>query len=122
MREGLTIRGLKKKEAPVKEEPYDPFGGMKLEPTRYVLQDHYDHEWLDKTTSGLQHTVGGWDVHDYYARTMFEAFSGLGIFIEDEVADREPVSTAVGTATVADAVAPKIKFKQKIKVESDDVF
>ena len=119
--EGLTIRGLKKKEIPVKEEPYDPFGGMKMEPTKYVLQDHYDHKWLDDNTSGLQHTVGGWDVHDYYARTMFEAFSGLGVFIEDEVADRETVS-AVVTVVAADLVTPKIKFKQKVKVESDDVF
>ncbi|KAG0645424.1 RNA polymerase II transcription factor B p38 subunit [Hyphodiscus hymeniophilus] len=122
VRESLTIRGLKKKEAPVKEEPYDAFGGMNMEPTKYVLQHHYDHEWLDKTTSGPLHTVGGWDVHDYYARTMFEAFSGLGVFIEDEVADREPVSTAAGTVAATDRVAPKIKFKQKIKMESDDVF
>lgn len=121
--EGLTIRGLKKKEAPVKEEPYDPFGGLRLEPTSYVLQDHYEHEWLDKTTSTPLHTVGGWDVHDYYARTMFEAFSGLGVFIEDEVADRESVSAAVGTAAAAEAVAPKIKIKrEKAKVENDDVF
>lgn len=121
--EGLTIRGLKKKEKPIKEEPYDPFGGMKMDPTRYVLQDHYEHEWLDKTTSTPLHTVGGWDVHDYYARTMFEAFSGLGVFIEDEVADRDTVNTAPGTAGAADAAAPKIKIKkEKIKVESDDVF
>ena len=121
VRESLTIRGLKKKEVAVQEGPYDPFGGMEMKPTKYVLQDHYEHKWLDDHTSDLQHTVGGWDVHDYYARTLFEAFSGLGVFIEDEVADRQTVS-AVGTVAAEGTAAPKLKFKQKMTVESDDVF
>ena len=118
---GLTIRGLKKKEAPVKEEPYDPFGGMRIKPTKYVLQEHYEHKWLDDTVADLRHTVGGWNVHDYYARTMFEAFSGLEVFIEDEIADRDAAHAAIGTAAAVEAVAPKIK-KEKIMMESDDIF
>ncbi len=123
VREGLTIRGLKKKEAPIKEEPYDAFGGMKIVPTKYVLQDHYEHKWLDETTSTPQHAVGGWNVHDYYARTMFEAFSGLGVFIEEEVAGRESVPSVVATVAAATSIASKVKIKkEKVKVESNDVF
>jgi CDK-activating kinase assembly factor MAT1 len=117
-REGLTIRGLKKKEAPIKEEPYDPFGGIHFEPTKYVLQEHYDNPWSE-TVAEPRYTTGGWDVHDYYARTMFEAFSGLGVFIEDEVKDREVAQVPiVGPA----AAAPKAKEKTKVKLEDDDVF
>jgi CDK-activating kinase assembly factor MAT1 len=85
---GLTIRGLKKKEAPVVEKPYDPFGGVDLTPSRYILEDDYDNEWLATAKKDTRHMAGGYSMQEYYARTMFEAFSGLGVFIEDEVADR----------------------------------
>ena len=119
MEGGLTIRGLKKKEPTIKEEPYDPFGGLEIKPSMYVLQDGYENPWLDGLKSNTS-VAGGWEVHDYYARTMFEAFSGLGVFIEDEVAERETVPAVIGTAAGTEVVAP-IK-KQKIKVESDDIF
>ena len=61
---GLTIRGLKKKEAPVKEEPYDPFAGLKIEPSKYMLQDHYTYPWLDQMETDTGVAAGGWDVHD----------------------------------------------------------
>jgi CDK-activating kinase assembly factor MAT1 len=84
----LTIRGLKKKVAPVVEKPYDAFGGMDLTPTRYVLQDSYENEWLNGAVSDTRHMAGGYSLQEYYSRTMFEAFSGLGVFIEAEVAGR----------------------------------
>lgn len=122
--ESLTIRGLKKKVQVEEELPYDPFGGMEMETSRYVLQDHYEHKWLDETTSTTLHTVGGWDVHDYYARTMFEAFSGLGVFIEDEITERDAAAPALGPDAALDATVPiqRIKIKKKDTVESDDVF
>jgi len=104
-REGLTIRGLKKKEAPVIEKPYDPFGGLDLTPTKYVLQKEYDSEWLQIAKSDARHTAAGWSIQEYYSRSMFEAFSGLGVFIEDEVADRDQ-TTSAGVATAAAAQAP----------------
>jgi CDK-activating kinase assembly factor MAT1 len=119
---GLTIRGLKKKEAPVAEKPYDPFGGVDLTPSRYVLQDDYENEWLSSAKSDQRHMAGGYSLQEYYARTMFEAFSGLGVFMEDEVAGRsQPTApSAVGTAAAAEASSGKIKIEHKM--ELDDVF
>lgn len=85
----LTIRGLRKKAAPVVEEPYDAFGGLDLTPSRYVLQDSYENEWLSAAVNDTRHMAGGYSLQEYYARTMFEAFSGLGVFIEAEVAGRD---------------------------------
>ena len=85
----LTIRGLRKKIAPVAEKPYDAFGGLDLAPTRYVLQDSYENEWLSAAVNDTRHMAGGYSLQEYYARTMFEAFSGLGVFIEAEVAGRD---------------------------------
>jgi CDK-activating kinase assembly factor MAT1 len=109
---GLTIRGLKKKEAPVVEKPYDPFGGMTLAPSRYVVQDDYDNEWLGNAKSDTRHMAGGYSMPEYYARTMFEAFAGLGVFIEDEMADRQ--------SPAAEASGRQIKVDSRI--EADDVF
>jgi CDK-activating kinase assembly factor MAT1 len=117
---GLTIRGLKKKEAPVKEEPYDPFGGLRIEPSKYVLQDEYENSWLDGIKTDPRVMSGGWNVHDYYARTLLEAFSGLGVFIEDEVTEREAITAVVGPAAASEA--SDLKIKEKIEVESDGVF
>ncbi|PSS15247.1 hypothetical protein M430DRAFT_29235 [Amorphotheca resinae ATCC 22711] len=127
MDSGLTIRGLKKKEAPVVEKPYDPFGGVDLTPSRYVLQESYDSEWLGNAKRDMRHMAGGYSLQEYYARTMFEAFSGLGVFIEDEVADRgQPAPPAVGTTPAVGAIAsgeePQSKPKPQYKMESDDVF
>jgi CDK-activating kinase assembly factor MAT1 len=119
---GLTLRGLKKKEAPIVEKPYDPFGGMDFTPSRYVLQDDYDNEWLSNAKSDMRHMAGGYSLHEYYARTMFEAFSGLGVFIEDEAAGRSlPAAPAsIGTATAAEASGSEVKIEHKM--ELDDVF
>jgi CDK-activating kinase assembly factor MAT1 len=119
---GLTIRGLRRKDAPVAEKPYDPFGGVNLAPSRYVLQDDYDSEWLSNAKSDTRHMAGGYSLHEYYARTMFEAFSGLGVFIEDEVAGRsQPAAPAsIGTAAAVEAADGKVKVEYKM--ELDDVF
>jgi CDK-activating kinase assembly factor MAT1 len=90
----LALRGLKKKAAPVEEKPYDPFGGVHLKPTRYVLQDHYENVFLERAAGDPRHMVGGYSFQEYYARTMFEAFSGLEVFIEDEVSGRPEAATA----------------------------
>jgi CDK-activating kinase assembly factor MAT1 len=118
---GLTLRGLRKKEAPVAEKPYDPFGGINLSPSRFVLQDDYESEWLAGAKTDPRHTAGGYSLHEYYARTMFEAFSGLGVFIEDEVMiQAQPAASAPGTAFTMPIVTHKVK--QEYKIEQDDVF
>lgn len=118
---GLTIRGLRKKEAPVVEKPYDPFGGVDFTPSRYVLQDDYDSEWLSNAKSDIRHMAGGYSLPEYYARTMFEAFSGLGVFIEDEVASRgQPAPASIATAAAAVASTGEVKLENRM--ELDDVF
>lgn len=107
---GFAIRGLKQKKAAVVEKPFDPFGGLDLTPTRYVLQDDYANEWLRGAKDSRGHTAGGYDFKEYFARTMFEAFSGLGVFIEDEAAGKgEATSSAVGTAAAGIAAGTAMR-------------
>ncbi|TGO41324.1 hypothetical protein BHYA_0023g00340 [Botrytis hyacinthi] len=122
--EGLTIRGLKKKVAPVAEKPYDPFGGIVLTPTRYVLQDDYENQWVEKSVKrDPKHMAGGYSLHEYYGRAMHDAFSGLEIFIEDEKRDRVQSSSPSGATTAAaQASTGKIKLKVTDRMEVDDVF
>lgn len=102
------------------EKPYDPFGGVDLTPSRYVLQDDYDNEWLGNAKKDTRHMAGGYSMQEYYARTMFEAFSGLAVFIEDEVTERKAAPPAVATAAAALASGGEVKLE--IKMELDDIF
>lgn len=102
----LTIRGLKKKVAPAAEKPYDAFDGLNRVPSRYVLQDSYENEWLSAAVNDIRHMAGGYSLQEYYARTMFEAFSGLGVFIEAEVAGRDEAKVE----TISSARAPDDVF------------
>ncbi|RAL62489.1 hypothetical protein DID88_005054 [Monilinia fructigena] len=119
--EGLTIRGLKKKIAPVAEKPYDPFGGIDLTPTKYVLQDDYDNQWVESVKRDPRHMAGGYSLHDYYGRAMLDAFSGLEIFLEDEVKNR-PQSGSPSVATMAAVQASTEQTKVEPKSELDGVF
>ena len=101
---GFKIAGLKKVIEPETEKEYDPYGGTVLEYEYYVLQDQYEHSWLDKARTNPEITTGGYDVGEYCARAMFEAFAGLGCFIEDELGARD-VAVDSGTATAAAAMA-----------------
>lgn len=117
--EGLTIRGLKRKQSPVIEKPYDSFGGKVISPTRYVLQREYESEWLGKAKTDPRHTAGGYSLQEYYSRTMFEAFSGLGVFVEDEVAGRA-ASPEMTTIMPVQALGARVKSEQQRGL--DDVF
>jgi CDK-activating kinase assembly factor MAT1 len=119
---GLTIRGLKKKASPVVEKPYDPFGGLDMAPSRYVLQDDYDNEWLRRAKDDPRHMAGGYSMQEYYSRAMFDAFAGLGVFIEDEKDGDRDQSPSPGIATAAVAEAPTLKIKIEHKMDLDDVF
>lgn len=103
----LSIRGLKeKKKAPAPEGPYDPFGGPVFVPTRYKLHPGLKHHDSDRYRNDSQHRTGGFSFDDYYARVMFEAFAGLGVFVEDEkevgigLSAAEVVGMAAGIAAV----------------------
>lgn len=85
---GYTIKGLKPIPEPETERPYDAFGGLvplTLQPPQYyVLQETYEHPWLDQARSDPATQAGGYDLREYYARAMVEAFAGLGCFVGDE--------------------------------------
>ena len=82
---GIVFKGLKKKEAPRAEEPYDAYGGIMLERKYCKVQEGYEWKWLDEARTELRYTVGGYNLQDYYARALSDAFAGLGVFVADEV-------------------------------------
>ncbi|KAL4922547.1 CDK-activating kinase assembly factor MAT1-domain-containing protein [Aspergillus aurantiobrunneus] len=87
------IKGLKKIKTPEPEKPYDPFGG--ITPNKrdyYTLRDHYPSSYLEPIRQDTRMLAGGYDLQEYYSRTMLEAFAGLGCFIDDEVSKREASS------------------------------
>ena len=113
----LTIKGLKPTLPPTTPSnshshshspPYDPFAGLSLHPTYYSLPSNsdpnYPNPWLDKARTDAQITAGGYDVREYYARTMHEAFCGLAVFVQEEMAGREE-SLEKGVASEAAAAA-----------------
>lgn len=102
---GLSIRGLRDKKVrnvTQSEGPYDPFGGLDLAPSRVDLSaerlGEYRNPWVDAIRTKDDYKVGGYSSDEYLSRALFEAFSGLGVFIGEEKADR-----AVPTAGAAQA-------------------
>jgi CDK-activating kinase assembly factor MAT1 len=84
------IKGLRKIKTPEPEKPYDPFMGYVPEKRDYVtLQQFYPSQYLDRLRKNTQVAAGGYDLQEYYSRTLMEAFAGLGCFVEDEVAQRD---------------------------------
>lgn len=114
------IKGLKKVSIPEPEKPYDPFGGIQADKRDYyVLQDHYPSQWLEQARNNATYAAGGFDVKEYYSRTLFEAFAGLGVFVDEEVPKRDDF----GGVTTKAAVATRGAAQQAATVRaSDDVF
>ncbi|KAL6863872.1 kinase [Trichoderma novae-zelandiae] len=103
---GLSIRGLRDKRAPVQDDkPYDPFGGLDLAPQRIDLSSEklsqYKSEWLDITRTKEDYIVGGYSSHEYLTRALFEAFSGLGVFIVEDKDMREEATVAASLEAVS---------------------
>ncbi|KAL0935025.1 CDK-activating kinase assembly factor MAT1 [Colletotrichum truncatum] len=115
---GLSIRGLKKEKKRVIEEnkPYDPFGGLKLDMERYKLGplEEYRNHWVDEARKKDEIVVGGYSAEEYLGRAMFEAFSGLAVFIDDE---KGPEKVATAEAVEAAATGQTAQ-----KMDVDDVF
>ncbi len=110
---GLTIRGLKDKRkmaaaggaGGAAEGPYDPFEGLDPAPSRFRVQPgEYRNPWLQGAREHNSHVVGGYDVHDYCARALFDAFSGLAVFIDDERETGQGTSAA-SVATLGASLA-----------------
>ena len=87
---GLTILGLKDKKAVMEDDgPYDPYGGLDMMPKRVDVIDEdklreYHGDVLDGARLKDEYVVGGYRADEYLSRALFEAFSGLGVFVEEE--------------------------------------
>ncbi|RAQ41957.1 RNA polymerase II transcription factor B subunit 3 [Aspergillus flavus] len=105
------IKGLKRIKTPEPEKPYDPFGGMVPDKRDYyTLQDFYPSSYLDPIRQDTRMQAGGYDLREYYSRTLLEAFAGLGCFIDEEVSEREAANTDTaateGAAIAAASTSP----------------
>ncbi|KAF1953010.1 CDK-activating kinase assembly factor [Byssothecium circinans] len=103
---GFTFKGLKKREAPKPESPFDPFDGWSITPKYYNIPENYNCDWLAHFAKEPGHMAGGWDTRDYYNKMMVEAFGGMGIFIEEEITARENAGSGdagIGTQNAASA-------------------
>ncbi|KAL6813325.1 kinase [Trichoderma sp. SZMC 28013] len=117
---GLSIRGLREKRAAVLDDkPYDPFGGLDLAPQRVDLASEnlsqYKSEWLDITRTKEDYIVGGYSSEEYLTRALFEAFSGLGVFVAEDKDIREE-------ATVAASLEAGAAVPVAGKMDVDDPF
>ncbi len=102
----FEIKGLKPVVKPELEKPYSAFEGLEFKQEYYVLQERYEHPWLDKARTDPMITTGGYDVREYTTRAMVEAFAGLGVFIEDEIEKRDGATgDDVGSEKAAGMVA-----------------
>ncbi|KAF2269625.1 CDK-activating kinase assembly factor [Lojkania enalia] len=116
---GFTFRGLKKRTAPEPQKPFDPYSGWSVEPQFYILQDDYNVEWLTQSKNDIQHLAGGYNIKDFYSQALCEAFSGFGVFIEDEIVARD--RQVSGDETLATQMAATAGTGAK-DVRMDDVF
>jgi CDK-activating kinase assembly factor MAT1 len=116
---GFNFRGLKKFVPPTPEKPLDPFDGWSIEPQYYIVQDDYDVEWLTQTKENPAAIAGGYDMREFYSRALCDAFSGFGVFIEDEVEARENQVSGDAKTGTRTAAAAAVGAKD---VNMDDVF
>jgi len=96
---GFKFHGLRKRITPPPEAPFDPFGGWSIAPQYYTLQDDYEVDWLTAQKNDTVHTVGGYDMKDFYDRSLREAFGGFCVFLDDELSARNNPSLDAGIAT-----------------------
>lgn len=118
---GFSFRGLKKYVAPEPEKPIDPFDGWSVDPQYFVLQDDYDVEWLTKPKHDPAVVAGGYDIRDFYSQALCEAFSGFGVFVEEEINARETQASASGDTNSGTNSAAMAAVGGK-DVNMDDVF
>ncbi|KAK6333107.1 TFIIH/NER complex subunit [Orbilia javanica] len=79
------------------QEKYDPVDGFD-ETTRYFMyRDRYESPWLDDTRNNKTVLAGGYLLQQYYERAVFEAFSGVGCFIEDPAAEGQDAAAPLNS-------------------------
>src|ERR1700742_2086418 len=80
------IKGLKKKVIREAEAPYDPFMGMSRKRDYYQVRDSYVSRAKGKPAEAM--LAAGYDFGQYVDECLMRAFAGLGVFIEDERAEK----------------------------------
>ncbi|KAK7430929.1 TFIIH/NER complex subunit [Neonectria magnoliae] len=104
---GLSIRGLREKKAAavVDDKPYDPYGGLEVRPERVDVAPEklagYTNEWVESARTKTEFRAGGYNPDEYLTRVLFEAFSGLGVFIGEERAENGVPTEAAREAALA---------------------
>lgn len=100
------IKGLKRAKTPEPEKPYDPFGGYVPDKRDYyTLRDFYPSSHLEPLRHDVRVQAGGYNLQEYYSRAMFEAFAGLGCFIDDEISKREKSSASASQSLNSEGAA-----------------
>lgn len=102
----LLIRGLKEKKMRVADnKPYDPFGGLDLTTTRVDLSKDklalYPTEQVERVMGREDHKIGGYFAEDYFSRALYEAFSGLGVFIDEDKVEKSVPTAGAALAAVS---------------------
>ncbi|EPS42224.1 hypothetical protein H072_3851 [Dactylellina haptotyla CBS 200.50] len=85
-------------------KPYDPVDGYDETNKYFVYREKYDNPWLDGALNDKSMLAGGYLVSQYCERAIFEAFSGIGCFIEDPPLEEAPFNASFDTP-MADAVS-----------------
>ncbi|ANZ75085.1 BA75_03106T0 [Komagataella pastoris] len=68
------------------QTPFTPFNGDKDRTKYYQLQDnYYDPIFNDMVSKDPTFTASGYDIKKYFERSLAEAFTGLNIFVSEEV-------------------------------------
>ncbi|KAL0636077.1 TFIIH/NER complex subunit [Maublancomyces gigas] len=81
------LAGTRRKD--VEDGPFDPLDGLDDKSELYVVQDYYENTWLETARKDTATQAGGYFVEEYYNRSLFEAFSGLTFFIDEDSAKKE---------------------------------
>ncbi|KAJ5326983.1 hypothetical protein MYU51_008153 [Penicillium brevicompactum] len=100
------VKGLRKIKTPEPEKPYDPFMGYVPEKRDYYsLQESYPSQFLDNYRNNASMLAGGYNLREYYSRTLLEAFAGLSCFVGEEISQRDAARVSEPVATEGAAIA-----------------
>ena len=110
---GFQFRGLKKRKAPEPEKAFDPWGGYSVECLYYNPKEEYDHKFFAVKHEPKFYAFG-YKAPEYYSHGLRDAFGGLGVFLDEDMAGQSP-NAAVGNGTLPVAAGGG-------DVEMDDVF
>ncbi|KAI9729586.1 MAG: TFIIH/NER complex subunit [Cirrosporium novae-zelandiae] len=110
--ESFVIKGLKPATVRPPSPPYSPFGGMAPSHIYFSQRNNYENSFLDALGKDPSKSAGGYDVEEYYSRTLLEAFAGLGVFLEEEVAKRDTAADkSIGSESAAAVAVGDIQME-----------